>query len=269
MGAGVGAEPRAVRVVSQTVGTDELLLALAQPGQVVALSHLARVPEFSSVAAAAAAYPQIDATADAEGILKYLPTHVLFANYSRAELVEHVRRSGVEALVFDRYASLEDALANLRRLAEVLGAQGRAESIVADCQARVAVLRERLRGVRAVKVIAPSTYSVIPGWETTFQDLCDYAGGENLAATLVGLRGHQLPPYEQMLTWPVDRVVLAGESLEVQLAIYRQLPPYKHMAAVREGRAVLIEPWQLSCVSHHRVDAYERLARELHPELFP
>ena len=31
-----------VRVVSQTVGTDELLLALAEPEQVAALSHLAR-----------------------------------------------------------------------------------------------------------------------------------------------------------------------------------------------------------------------------------
>jgi iron complex transport system substrate-binding protein len=33
-----------VRVVSQSVGTDELLLALAEPGQIAALSHLANDP---------------------------------------------------------------------------------------------------------------------------------------------------------------------------------------------------------------------------------
>jgi hypothetical protein len=30
----------------------------------------------------------------------------------------------------------------------------------------------------------------------------------------------------------------------------------------------VLEPWQLACVSHHRVSAYEKLARSLHPEAF-
>ncbi|MBE2213696.1 MAG: ABC transporter substrate-binding protein [Opitutaceae bacterium] len=260
---------RAVRVVSQTVGSDELLLALAEPAQVAALSHIADAPEFSAVAAQARAFPRIDKTADAEGIIRYGPTLVLFADYSRAELVEQVRRAGVKVLIFDRYKTLEDAYANLRRLAVELGAEARAEAVIADCEARVRTLRERLHGVRPVRVIAPSTYGVIPGSETTFQDLCDYAGAENLGATLGRLRGHEAPPNEQMLTWPVERVVLAGGSLEEQLALYRRVPPYSLMAAVREGRAVLIEPWQLSCVTHLRVNAYERLARALHPEVFP
>ena len=41
------------------------------------------------------------------------------------------------------------------------------------------------------------------------------------------------------------------------------------MAAVREGRAVLIKPYMLSTVTHHRVEVYEMLARALHPEVFP
>ncbi len=259
---------QAVRVVSQTVGSDELLLALAEPEEVAALSHLARDPEFSAVAAEAGRYPRIDNAGDVESILKYGPTLVLFADYSRGELVEQVRRAGVRTLIFDRYRTLEDAYANLRRLAVELGAEARAEAVVADCETRVRTLRERLRGVRPVRVIAPSTYGLIPGRESTFQDLCDYAVAENLAGTLGGLRGHEAPPVEQMLTWPIDRVVLAGGSLEQQLEIYRGVPPYQFLGAVREGRAVLLAPWQLSCVSHHRVDAYEQLARALHPEAF-
>ena len=73
----------AVRVVSQTVGTDELLLALAAPEQVAALSHLARDPAFSAVPGEARRYPQLQVNGDAESILRYAPTLVLFANYSR------------------------------------------------------------------------------------------------------------------------------------------------------------------------------------------
>ena len=259
-----------VRVVSQTIGTDEMLLALADPGQVAALSHLSTEPAFSAVAEEATHYPKL-VRGDAETILKFNPTLVLAASYSRLELIEQVRRAGVHVVSFEHFSTLEDAFANLRLLARELGgeAPARAERIVADCEARVRALAAKLAGIKPVRVIAPSTYGMIPGTDSTFQDQCDHAGAINLAATLGKLVGHQPPPNEQMLTWPIDRVVLAGDNLETALATYRGLPPYQFMAAVREGRAVLIKPYMLSTVTHHRVEVYEMLARALHPEVFP
>jgi len=204
-----GAAVSPVRVVSQTVGTDEMLIALADPGQIAALSKLAADPEFSAVAAQAAGYPRLEPNGDAESVLRYRPTLVLCANYSRAELVTPAR------------------------------------------------------------VIAPSVYGAIPGADTTFQDLCDHAGAINLAATLGHLRGHAPPPVEQMLTWPVDEVVLGGWNAGEALAPFRQLSPYEYMDAVKSGRVALVKPYQLSCVSFHRVDGYEALARALHPGAFP
>jgi iron complex transport system substrate-binding protein len=259
-----------VRVVSQTVGSDELLLAIAEPSQVAALSALSREPIYSAVAAEAKAYPKIGRTADVESVLKYSPTLVLCGDYSRSELVAQLRRAGVKVLVFDRYYSLEDAYSNLRMLAHEIGptAEARAERIIADDEARVRALSERLRGVRPVRVIAPSTYGIIPGDGSTFQDLCDHTGAENLAYTLGHLHRHAQTPDEQLLTWPVEELVVAGDDIDLALAPFRTLAPYKFMAAVREGRAVLIKPWEMSCVSHHRVEAYEDLARALHPEAF-
>jgi iron complex transport system substrate-binding protein len=258
-----------VRVVSQTVGSDELLLAIAAPEQIAALSHLAVDPAFSAVAVEAKAYPRLT-LGDAETVLKYNPTLVLAADYSRPELIEQVRRAGVRVLSFDRYGTLDDAFANLRLLGRELGpaASRRAEQVIAEYQRRVRDLAARLQGERPVKVIAPSTYGVIPGADTTFQDLCDHAGAINLAATLAGLRGHQAPPNEQMLNWPIERVVLAGPSRAVALEPFRTLSPYQFMPAIRQERVALLEPYMLSCVSHHRVEGYERLARELHPEAF-
>lgn len=267
--AGAAAAETKVRVVSQFVGGDELLLALAEPEQIAALSHLAHARAFSAVAEEAKRFPVVE-RGDSEAILKYGPTLALFADYSRGELTEQIRRAGVKIIVFDRYHSLEDAFANLRLLAKELGpkAEEKAEAIVADCQTRVRVLRETLKDVTPVRVIAPSTYGVMGGAETTFQDLCDHAGAINLAATLGGLRGHEPPPNEKMLTWPIDKVVVAGESVEEALAPFLVLPPYKFMAAVKEKRAALIALYMLSSVTHHRVEAYERLARELHPDVF-
>ena len=259
----------AVRVVSQTVGTDELLLALAEPEQIACLSHIAREPAFSAVAKEARAFPALD-YGDSETILRHQPTLLLSADYSRLELVEQVRRTGVKVIVITRYHTLEDAFSNLRLLAAELGGRApeRAEAIIADCTRRVARLREKLRDVKPVRVIAPSTYGVIAGADTTFEDLCAHAGAINLATTLGGLRGHQPPPNEQMLTWPVDRVVVEGNDDASALAPFLKLPPYQYMPVVRERRMARIEPYMLSSVSHHRVEGYEMLARALHPEVF-
>jgi len=258
-----------VRVVSQTVGSDELLLALAEPAQIACLSHIAREAGFSAVAREAAAYPVLS-VGDAETILQHRPTLVLAADYSRLELIEQVRRTGVKVIVFTRYHTLDDAFANLRLLAAELGgeAPARAETIIADCTRRVARLREKLRDVKAVRVIAPSTYGVVAGADTTFDDLCAHAGAINLAKTLGGLRGHQPPPNEKMLTWPIDRVVVEGDDDTIALAPFLKLPPYQYMPAVRERRMARIESYMLSSVSHHRVKGYEMLARALHPEVF-
>jgi len=266
----VASPPSSIRVVSQTVGTDELLLALAEPAQIAALSPLARESQFCAVSDQAAAYPQLAKNGDAENALKFSPTLVLVAAYSRAELVSQVRRAGVKVFVVEKYESLTDAYANLRALARELGptAEKKAEAIIADCDARVAALAEKLKNVRPLRVIAPSTYGVIGGAGTTFQDLCDHAGAENHTATLGKLTGHVPSPNEQMLTWPIERVVVSGDDLTSALAPFLKLPPYQFMPAVREKRAALLVPWHISSVTHHRVAAYEHLARELHPDLF-
>lgn len=259
-----------LRVVSQTVAGDEWLLAVAEPAQVAALSHLARDSEFSGVAAEAKNFPVLAVDCDAEGVLRFAPTLVLFADYSRPELVAQVRRAGVRTLIFDRYATLAEAHACLRAVARELGpaAEARAAAVIESDLARVAALRARLRGVRPARVIAPSVYGVIPGDETNVQDLCDHAAAENLAATLGGLRGHAPTPSEQLLGWPVDVVIVAGTDANAALAPFRELTPFRFLEAVRKGRAAILPTWQLSCVSHRRVDAYERLARALHPEVF-
>ena len=263
----IQAEP--LRVVSQTVGTDELLLAVAAPEQIVALSHISREKEYSAVADEAVNYAQIG-RGDAETILKFRPDLVLVADYSRGELVSQLKRAGVELMSFDQYATMDDALENLRRLARRLGpdAEVRAADVIADVEQRMTNLAERLEGVRSVKVIAPSTYGIISGGGTTFQDLCNRAAAENLAMTVGELTGHADIPRERMLTWPVERVVLAGYDLEQTIKPFLTLIPFRFMEAVKERRVALIEPYMFGSVTHYRLDGYEQLARQLHPERF-
>jgi iron complex transport system substrate-binding protein len=270
-----------LRVVSQTVATDELLIALAEPSQIAALSHLARDPHFCAIAREAMKFPQLAPNSGTEGILKHRPNLVLFTDYSQPEIVAQTKRSGVEILVLNRYHTLDDTWHTMRLLAKRLGrgAEKRAEDIITHCKQRLETLEKRLRDMKPTRVISPSTYGIIPGDGTNFQDFCNHAKAENLAKTHGQISGHMPMSGERILTWPVEKLVLLGRmeniweqpseaDIEKALAPFRLLAPYRYMSAVKRQQAVLLNAWQGSCVTHHRVACYEYLARQLHPEAF-
>lgn len=254
------------RIVSQTAGTDEMLMALADPRQIAALSVLARDPAYCFDAGKAAAFPQL-AASDAEAILRFHPDLVLMASYSRPETVAQVRRAGVAVILMDRFDTYADTCADLRTIGAAVGHPERAEALIAGMQARVDALARRLQGVVPARLLAPSSYGYIAGRGTTFDDVCQHAGALNVAAE-AGIQGHAPVPAEKVLAWRIDALVLEGPDRASALAWVRQAAPYKYLDAAREGRCVLLPEALLASVSQHRVDAYEALAKALHPERF-
>ncbi len=259
---------RPQRVVSQSVGTDELLLALADPGQIAALSHIGRDARFSAAAAEAQRFPALK-DSDAESVLRYRPDLVLAASFTRPETLALLRRAGVRLVVMDRFDSLEDVYISLRILGRELGQDARAEALIAQCRGRVQALTERLKGVRLVRVLTAGAYPFTAGSGTTFQDLCDHAGAVNVAAE-AGLRGHAPTPSEKLLTWNAEVLVISGDRPDASdtRARLAEIPHYRVLPAFKAGRFAVIPGALMSSVSHHRIDAYELLARALHPERF-
>ena len=254
------------RVVSQTVGTDDLLMAIAGPGQIAALSHLGRDARYSPSVAAAMRFPCLR-NGEAEDILRFRPDLVLVASYTQAETVALLRRAKVPMLTVDRFDSLEDLFANARRIGQALGRQERAEQLIREWQGRVRALAARLQGRKPVRVLAVGFYPFTAGSGTTFQDLCDHAGAVNVAAEQ-GLKGHAPTPNEKILRWQVDVLVAPGEpGLDMQARL-RELAPYKFMEAFRQGHVVSLPGSLMAATSQARLDGYEALARALHPEAF-
>ena len=255
---------RPQRVVSQTVGTDELLLALADPGQIAALSHISHDAQFSPVAEEARRYPAIK-DSDAESVLRYRPDLVLAASFTRPETLALLKRAGVRLVVMDRFDTLEDVYISIRILGRELGQEARAEALIKQCQGRVGALSAKLKGARPVRVLSAGVYPFTSGAGTTFQDLCEHAGAINVA-TEAGLKGHAPTPSEKLLVWNVEVLVASGDNnMQARLA---EIPHYRLLPAFRAGRVVAIPSPMMSSISHHRIEAYEALARALHPERF-
>jgi iron complex transport system substrate-binding protein len=121
-------------------------------------------------------------------------------------------------------------------------------------------------------VASAGVYPYISGSGTSFQDLCDHAGAINVAAE-AGMAGVVPIPAEKMLSWDIDVLVGptehrpggAGPALRDRL---KGVAPFRYLKAHREGRVIEIPGALFAATSHHRIAAYEILARALHPERF-
>ena len=258
------ATPR--RVVSQAVGTDDLLMDLAEPSQIAALSNLGQDERYAPSFREAKRYQALR-NSSAEDILRFRPDLVLVTSYSPPESIVLLRRAGVKVFVLAQYERLEDVYASLRKLGELLGRSAKAEDVIRACQARVKVLAQKLQGVKPVRVMAAGIYPFASGADTSFQDICEHTGALNVAAE-AGLKGHVPMPAEKALTWKPDVLIGPQDQGENLIAQLRDLPPYKFMPALRQGRVVPIPGALLATTSHRRIETYEWVARALHPERF-
>ena len=264
-----GKPQRPQRVVSQSVGTDELLLAVAEPAQIAALSHLSQDATFSLDPKLASAFPKLKSS-DAESVLALRPDLVLAASYTQPETLALLRRAGVPLIVSEKFDTLPEVYENLRAIGKAVGHEERAEQVIAQAQARVVALEKALAGVKPVRVLSASTYPFTAGAGTTFQDLCDHAGALNVAAE-AGLRGHVPTPEERVSTWTPEVLIASGEegkdadAINARLA---QLQAYRALPALQQGRLLLVPGPLMSSVTHNRIAAFEWLARRLHPERF-
>jgi iron complex transport system substrate-binding protein len=122
----------AERVVSLNLCTDQWLMLLA-PEKALALSSLSRDPVLSAVASAAAAKPQVRASAEA--VLALRPDLVLGVPFSATATLDMLERLGVPVARVPLPTDFPGIRATLRAVAARLDAADRAEALIAAMDA--------------------------------------------------------------------------------------------------------------------------------------
>jgi iron complex transport system substrate-binding protein len=131
------------RVVSFNLCADQLVVALADSGQIVALSPYATDPTLSVVADQALRYPRLDWRA--EGTLTLHPDLVLVGTDDRTTTQRMLQRFGVRVVEIELVTSLDAARRQIVEVAELLGHPERGKKMIADLDAAERRLAETPR----------------------------------------------------------------------------------------------------------------------------
>ena len=193
------------RVVSLNPCLDAILLQVADPGQVAALSHYSRDPRQSPIADIARRYPFT--WGSAEEIVALKPDLVLISGMGAMALTAVLPRLNIRHASFDVPASIDESLAQVTRVAELVGHPDRGAALKARILAAIAAAAPR-PGEPRLGALIYEYHGIASGPGTLMNELMGRAGFDNFARRY-GLT-HTVPvPLEALIADP-PQVLLAG-----------------------------------------------------------
>ena len=231
------APPPPRRIVSLNPCLDAILLSVADPGQIAALSHYSRDPSQSTVAAQARRYPFT--WGSAEEVVALKPDLVLIGGTGALELNRVLPRLGVNQAHFGAPSSVAESLAQVARVAALAGHPDRGAALAARIRATLKADGPR-PGEPRLGALIYEYHGLASGPGTLVDELMRRAGFTNLA-----------PRYGLTRTGEVALDALASDPPQVLLA----------------GRMAPGEPvWADRVLSH---PVLKTIARRVRVETFP
>lgn len=254
------------RIVSQTLASDEILFAICSPKRIVAVSALALNPQYSNVVEEAKQVAQ-QVTANVEQILNLNPDLIITASYSRAETVQLLQATGAPVLRLAHFQHLKDIQQNIKIIGAAIGAEERAMALITQMQQKVTTLRAQLPTITSSpRVVFYDQWYYTAGSLTTFDDMLRLINAINIPAKQ-GIQGHVKIDPEQLVVWQPDFIVTSanlGEFTQVRQQLLTH-PAIGASIKHEPARIIVIETRYLSSVSHHILQALEKLADGLYP----
>jgi iron complex transport system substrate-binding protein len=241
------AQPR--RVASLNLCTDELLLALAAPGQIVSVTHLAQDPAETPLWREARRYRRNDGSLLSVAALR--PDLVVTMGGGARDRLRIAARLGIPTIDLPFGRSLADVEASIRRVAAALGRPRAGAALLR----RLAVLRTTAPPPRI------DTIWLGGGGRTVSPQ-----GLEAQWMALAGLRQRPMQgdrvPLETLITRP-PQIVLRSDYRHGQYSGAQRWLAHPVARRVRGARTLVTDgrPW--TCMGPLLISEVERLRREL------
>lgn len=262
-------------IVSLGLSTDEILLSLASPEQIAALTSYADDPGLCSMTEAAQAVSVKIKDKSPESVLALDPDLVLVTDGVPKELADSLRDLGISVFVFHTPKRIDGIFAHIETIGQMIGQEENAAALIAEKRALLAEVEGRVGDIPEEKrpiVVAFAFSGVFGRKDGLFDDMCRHASLRNGAA-MVGLTAETSVSMEQVVALNPDVFLLPtwsaeGKTTEEFRDKLRRDPLFLHVKAVQENHLYVVPDYYRYSASQNAVNGVYALARAVYPERF-
>ncbi len=246
------------RIISQTLASDEILLALCPKARILALSTLAREASYSNVVEQSQTIPQVGR--DPESIVSLNPDLVFVASYSRAEVVNLLQVSGIKLVRLSAFSRFADIEHNVQLIGDAIQRPDAAAQLIQSMQQELAQLQNRIPAQNPPQRVLLWTEGYTAGNNTLFNDASRYAHLINLAAEK-GIDGHVKISEEVLFSWQPDILISEASPQQQQLLKKKLLqhPLIQQTPAGKKERIIVLDRRYSSAASQYWVQGVRQL----------
>lgn len=246
-------------IASMNVCTDQLLISLADPGQIMGVSRYA-LQRFESFLADDAKRFRI-LSGGAEDILQLQPDIVVASQFDKRSTRELLKEKGVRLVEFAVPLNLDEVKAQIRQMGDLVGHPDRASAEVARLDEAIAQARQAV-ALRHYRVLPLSRRGWVSGRDSLLSVLLAETGLFNAAGDL-GIASGGFASLEAIVNLKPDLIVVSdggdraedeGRAFLLHPALERLYPP---------SRRIVIPDRLTVCGGVMLADALDRLVGEL------
>jgi iron complex transport system substrate-binding protein len=206
----VPAEPKPpakpVRIVSMNPCVDAVLMDVAEPGQIAAISHYSHDPRATSIPLdQALRFPAV--SGDAEDVIAADPDLVIAGPHVALQTIAALKRLGIPMISIPVPNSIAENKAQITHIAQAVGQQDKGETLNGKIDAALA---QASSSAPPVSALIWQGSGLVPGKGTLADELLRVTGFENKSSAL-GLKAWDILSIEGLLVAPPD-VLLTGEA---------------------------------------------------------
>ena len=169
------------RIASMNVCTDQLLVSLADPGQILGLSRFSRDAWQSFVADDARRYPAL--SGGAEDILVLKPDIVVASLFDKRSTRELLKQNGLRLVELAVPRNVDEVKGQIRQMGEITGHPDRAAAAITRLDAALARARQAGAG-KHYSVLPLSRRGFVAGSDSLISSLLTETGLLNAAGDL-------------------------------------------------------------------------------------
>jgi iron complex transport system substrate-binding protein len=253
------------RIVSLNLAADEILVEIVPLQRLVAATEAADDPQSSSIVGRIPSSVARFFRADLERLVALQPDLVVVSEYTDADFLAALERSGLRYHRMQGLDSMGGFRAALLELGGAVGEPEAAERLAQDYDRRLAEIATRLKAASRPRVLYWSN-PFTAGAGTAIGALIECAGGRNVGRDL-GIEGLVPIGAERAYATDPDVVLVAASPGSDESRVLTDHPLLSELRAVREGHVVSLPTHLIVSLSHHAARACDELSRRLHPEL--
>lgn len=249
----------APRIASINLCTDQLLVTLADPDQILGLSPFARDPFRSWDMEKAKQFRLL--SGEAEDVLALKPDLVVAGRFTKRATRELLKDKGLKVAEFAPARSLDDVRKQLREMGALVKHPDRAEAEIAKLDAAITEARASARR-KPLRVLAVSRRGWVSGGDNLTTSLLTAVGLKNAGGEL-GLKAGGFASLEAIVTLKPDLLLVTdntdfaedeGRAFLLHPALEKTYPPSKR----------LVLPERLTaCGGPTMVETLDRLRAEI------